>query len=125
MTRKKLRDRSPRRTPLRLELLSVLRETDTGVTGAVIWVAAGEFDDAADSHLGPRLLLVVGDEIRSERLPSAVTIRLTSPPDIRGVLPPGVVREVESFVAKNRDALLMHWRGEADTREMLDLLKAV
>ena len=107
-----------------LEVLSVLRSTETGVHGAVIWVAAGEFEPS-NVPLGPRLLLVFGDEIRSEKLPSAVTIRLTSPPDILGVLPPEIAGQVERFVAKNRDTLLRHWRGEIDTRETLDLLEKV
>jgi hypothetical protein len=117
MTRK--RTSSSKR--LRLEVLSVLRSAETGVRGAVIWIAAGEFDNAG-RHLGPRLLLVRGDEIRSDRLTDALPVLLASRRDILGVLPPGVAGEVESFVAKNRDALLRHWNGETDTREMLDSL---
>jgi hypothetical protein len=107
-----------------LELLSVLRGTDAGIAEAVVWFAAGEFDDA-DRHLGPRLLLVLGDEIGSGRLTQAVTVRLTRPPEVLGVLPLEIAGQVESFVAKNRDALLRHWHGKIDTRETLNLLEKV
>ena len=113
-----------RASGLRQELLSVLRGTETGVTGAVVWFAAGEFDDS-DRYLGPRLLVVLGDDIRSERLTSAVSVRLASPPYVVGVLPPDVARQVESFVGANRDVLLRHWDAEIDTRETLDRLERV
>jgi hypothetical protein len=107
-----------------LEVLSVLRSSDTGVGGAAVWVAAGEFEDA-DRHLGPRLLVTVGDSIHADGLKDAVRVRLTSQPNLLGVLPHGIARQVESFVAENKDALARHWRGEIDTREMLDLLEKV
>jgi hypothetical protein len=108
---------------LHLEVLSVLRSADTGIDGAVVWVAAGEFDEA-DRHLGPRLLVVLGDEISSERLTSAVTVLLTSTADIFGV-PPEIGGRIETFVTRNANTLLRHWRGEIDTRETLDLLEKV
>jgi hypothetical protein len=113
-----------RSTKVRLEMLSVLRSTDTGIRGAVLWIAAGEFAEGG-RPLGPRLLLVLGDEILSDRLTFAVSVLLTRPPEVLGVLPPGVAHQVERFVAVNRDALLGHWRGEIDTRETLDRLARV
>jgi hypothetical protein len=113
-----------RSTKIRLEVLSVLRSTDTGVRGVVLWIAAGEFDDGG-RPLGPRLLLVLGESIRANGLKHAVSVRLTRPPEVLGILPPGVAHQVERFVAVNRDALLGHWRGEIDTRETLDLLARV
>jgi len=102
----------------------VLRSSDTGVRRAVVWVAAGEFDDTG-RHLGPRLLVVLGDSIHADELRHAVGVRLTRLPHVLGVLPPEVARQVESFVTTNRDTLLRHWRGEIDTRETLDLLEKV
>jgi hypothetical protein len=107
---------------IRLEVLSVLRSTETGVRGAVVWVAAGEFDDA-DRHLGPRLLIVQGDSIRKERLANAGRVRLTSRPDVVGVLPPELARQIVMFAGKNRRVLVRHWYGEIDTQETLDLLE--
>ena len=114
-------DRAP---GIALEGLSVLRSTDTGVRGAVIWVAACEFEDS-DRHLGPRLLVMLGDSIRAEGLKYAVTVVVARPPEVLGALPPEIAEHVESFVTKNRDVLLRHWRGEIDTREVLDLLEGV
>ena len=112
-----------RASVVRLAVLSVLRVTETGVRGAVILVAAGEFEPWK-VHLGPRLLLVLGDEIRAHKLTSAVTVRL-APPEVLGVLPLDVTRQVENFVTRNANTLLRHWRGEIDTRETLDLLEKV
>jgi len=111
-----------RASGLHLEVLSVLRSTDTGVRGAVVWIAAGEFDPS-NVHLGPRLLLVLGDDIRADRLTDAVVVTLTRPPEVLGVLSPELARQVERFVAKNRDTLLRHWFAKIDTRETLDLLE--
>ena len=94
--------------------MSVLRPTETGVNGAVIWVAVGADDD-------PRLWVVVGDSIKAEELKSAVPVRLSSPPEVLGALPEVVAREVWAFIERNREALLGHWNGELDTREMLDV----
>ncbi len=126
MATEKPRDTSrPRNASrFRLEVMSVLRAAETGVNGAVIWVAAGEFD-GADRHLGPRLLVVLGDDIRADRLTYAVTAPLTSAADALGELPTEIARPVESFVVRNRGTLVRHWRGEIDTRDMLDLLKRV
>jgi hypothetical protein len=115
---------SDRSSGIALEVLSVLRSATTGVQGAVVWIAAGEFRDA-ERHLGPRLLVVLGDSIRAEGLKYAVTVLLTSPPDVTGNLAPEIAGHVESFVAKNRDVLHRHWRGEIATRETLDLLERV
>ena len=107
-----------------LEAMSNLRSRTTGVEGTVIWVSAGEFA-GVDSQHGPRLKVVLGDKITTEGLKHAVSVRLTTPPEVLGKLPGKVTRQVVEFVEKNRDVLLRHWNGEIDTKEMLDLLKAV
>jgi hypothetical protein len=69
-----------------LFVLSNLRSTTTGIQGAVIWVAAGEFA-GADTGLGPRLLVVLGDSIAPDRLTNALNVRLTDAPEALGDLP--------------------------------------
>jgi hypothetical protein len=109
---------------LQLFAMSNLRSTEAGVAGAVIWVSAGEFAEA-DSHLGPRIMVVLGDSIAAERLKHAVSVRLTDPPEVLGDLPAGVRQQVVTFCVVNRDVLLRHWRGGLSTREMLDLLESI
>src|SRR5208283_1058627 len=92
---------SDRASGIALEALSVLRSADTGVRGAVIWVAAGEFE-GSDRYLGPSLLVVLGDSIRAEGLKYAVTVVVARPPEVRGAIPPEIAGQVASFVAKNR-----------------------
>lgn len=104
-------------------MLSSLRGKTAGITGTIIWFAAGEFADP-DLGLGPRLLVVLGDDLKAG-LTDAVNVRLTDPPDVLGALPPEIERQVVEFVAKNRLALLSHWNGEIDTMETLDLLVRV
>ena len=107
---------------MNLFVLSNLRSKTTGIKGAVIWVAGGEFGDG-NADLGPRLLVVPGDDIAADRLKGAVTVRLTDPPQVVGMLPPHVDGRVASFVARNRVVLLSHWTGALSTREMLDALE--
>lgn len=103
-------------------LLSNLRSTETGVEGAVIWIAAGEFA-GADTGLGPRLLVVLGDSIAPDRLIDALNVRLTNPPEALGDLPADIEERVVSFVAKNRDVLVRYWNGANSMSETLDLVE--
>jgi hypothetical protein len=106
---------------LGLFMLSNLRSSDTGVAGVVIWVSAGEFAGFESQH-GPRLMVVLGDQITTEKLKGAVTVRFTNPPEVVGKLPDKIKQQVVKFVVRNRDVLLRHWHGEIDTKEMLDLV---
>lgn len=101
--------------------LSNMRGTTTGIEGVVIWVSAGEFGGAEPPH-GPRLKVVLGDDISTERLQDAVSVLLTTPPRVLGELPRRTARQLVRFVNENRDILLRHWKGELDTREMFRLL---
>ena len=102
-------------------LLSSLSSAETGITGTVVWFSAGEFADP-DPQLGPRLLVVLGDDLKAG-WGEAVSVLLSDPPEVLGTLPPEVRRQVLAFVDKNRKALLGHWNGELSTRETLDLLE--
>jgi hypothetical protein len=44
---------------------------------------------------------------------------------VLGTPPDKIEREVVRFVNVNRDALLRHWYGETDAKEMLDDLQRV
>ncbi len=124
MTERKSRATPERRPDLQVEVMSVLRASTTGIESAIVWVAAGEFDEA-DRHVGPRALVVLGHSIRSDSLTNAVSVLLTDPPEVLGDLPRDVAEQAAAFVVRNRDALLRHWRGEIDAAEMLDLVERV
>jgi hypothetical protein len=38
-------------------------------------------------------------------------------------LPPAVSQQIEAFIRTNLTALLQHWRGETDSRDLLDALQ--
>lgn len=106
-----------------LEALSNLRASDTGVEGAVIWISAGEFFDAESQH-GPRIKVMLGEQLTADGLRDAVSVRLTDPPEVLGTLPVEINRRVIEFVHTNRGVLLRHWNGELATRETLDRIRA-
>jgi hypothetical protein len=107
-----------------IEAMSNLRPNTTGVQGAVIWISAGEFAGAEAQH-GPRIKVVLGEKITTEGLDKSVSVRLTNPPEVLGVLPAKVKRDVVRFVNVNRDVLLRHWAGELDSKETLELLQGI
>ena len=105
-------------------MLSNLGATTTGIPGAVIWFSAGEFVDP-EPHVGPRLIVMLGDMIKTEGLIDVPIVRLTSPPDVLGELPASMTESLVRFVNLNREILLAHWEGELGTKETIRLLKAV
>ena len=106
-----------------LFLASNLQPVTTGVEGAVIWIFAGEFTGV---ELGPRILVVIGgDKMSAEWLRGAVSVRLTTPPEVVGKLPGAIRRLVIAFVERNRNVLLQHWNGELASKETLDLLQRI
>jgi hypothetical protein len=52
---------------LDLFAMSNMRSAETGAEGGVIWVSAGEFA-SADRRYGPRIMVVLGDNIASDGL---------------------------------------------------------
>ena len=106
-----------------LFLASNLRSETTGIEGVVLWIFAGEF---AGTELGPRILVVIGgDKLSAEWLRGAVSVRLTTPPEVVGKLPAAIRRLVIEFVERNRNVLLQHWNGELASKETLDLLQRI
>jgi len=105
-----------------LFVLPNLRSTETGVEGAVIWIAAGEFA-GADTGLGPRLVVVPGDNIAPDHLPAAVNVRLNNPSEALEDLPSDIAEQIVTFVTTNCDVLLRYWNGALSTSEMMGLLE--
>lgn len=124
MAEKKDRALAERVVERYLIAMSNLRTTDTGVAGTVIWVSSGEFAGADAKH-GPRIKVAPGVKITPETLKDAVSVRLTSPPEVLGKLPGKVEKQVVKFVNTNRETLLRYWGGQLSTREMLDLIEKV
>jgi hypothetical protein len=105
-------------------LLSNLRPESTGVVGAVIWLAAGEFS-TNEAHVGPRILVVVGAELSIDSLAHGVAITLSRTATVVGTLPAEVRRKGLMFVEANRDLLLEYWRGEMDTWTVIQRIAPV
>jgi len=107
-----------------VEAMSNLRPKTTGIDGVVIWISAGEFAGVGAQH-GPRIKVVVGEKITAEGLKESVSVTITKPPRVLGTLPGKVSTKVVRFVERNHDALIQHWNGELDAKEVLDLLRRV
>lgn len=107
-----------------VEAMSNLRSKSTGVSGAVIWISAGEFS-GKDAQHGPRIKVVLGDRVTRDALYGSVSVRVTRPPEVLGTLPPQVRKDVVAFIEKNYDVLLQHWAGDLDTVETLAALQKV
>lgn len=107
-----------------VEAMSNLLPRRTGVRGAVIWVSPGEFSGVDVQH-GPRIKVMLGEKTTTEGLHAAVSVTLTNPPRVLGVLPGRVRGQVFAFINKNLDVLLRHWRGELDPGDVLELIERV
>lgn len=96
----------------------------TGVEGAVVWMFGGE-PTRDESELGPRILVVGGETLTLEGLANAVAVRLSSPPEVVGMLPRRVAIQAVALVDANRELLRRYWQGEMATGDALDLLVRV
>ena len=104
--------------------MSNLRPSDSGVSGAIIWVSAGEFEGKTIQH-GPRIKVVLGVKVSSEGLKDAVTVTITKPPRVLGTLPANIKQQVVTFVELNYDVLVQYWTNAISTKEMLGRIIAV
>jgi hypothetical protein len=105
-------------------LLTSIGPESTGVPGAAIWLAIGEFS-TDDAHLGPRIMVVVGTELTAQSLAAGVAVTLSIPATVVGTLPEAIRGRVISFADSNRDVLLEYWGGELDTRSAIGRLERV
>jgi hypothetical protein len=96
----------------------------TGVEGAVVWIFMGE-PTRNETALGPRILVVPGERLTVISLSNAAAVRITTPPEIVGTLPPRLSMQAAAFAAANRDVLQLYWLGEMGTQDALDLLVRV
>lgn len=96
----------------------------TGVEGGVVWIFMGE-PSRDDTALGPRILVVPGARLGVDSLADAAAVRVTTPPEIIGVLPPKLAMQAIAFAEANRAVLHLYWLGEMSTQNALDLLVRV
>ena len=108
----------------RVDALSYLRPSCTGVDGTIIWISAGEFSGRNLQH-GPRIKVVLGYKLTTDGLDSAPSVTITNPQRVLGTLPEKINGLGVRFVESNRDTLLRHWNGELDSAEAIALLKKV
>lgn len=110
---------------LAAEIFSVLTSAETGVTGAVIWVCAGEPEYGQSGKL-PRIYVVPGTEIQLNSVIGATMISLRVPAQVlHGKLAPRLTAGVCRFVEENVSTLLSYWNNEISTCEMLNKLRKV
>ena len=105
-------------------LLSSLGPRATGIAGAVVWFAAGEFC-TDESRLGPRILVGVGDRLSTSDAVHAAAVSLEKPARVVGRLPESIARDAVAYVTRNRDVLRRYWDSSMSTEAALDLLVAV
>jgi len=83
------------------------------------------FDLFAMSNLRSKTTGIEGVVLSSKPSWVAVSVRLTTPPEVLGNLPGDIKKQVTRFVALNHEVLLRHWMGEIDSIEMGPLLRRV
>jgi hypothetical protein len=105
-------------------LLANLGSEDSGIEGAIVWFAAGEYSRNEVAY-GPKILVALGTARTLDGLAGAVSVTIASPPQVLGTLPTKVMDQVVRFIDKNRSALLRHWRGEFYTIDVLQQLERV
>ena len=74
---------------------------------------------------GKPRVLAAADHSNSRELRYYFSVTLEANPAIEGdtgEVSPEKLRQIIAFVSKNRIALLMHWCGELDALEVLDLI---
>lgn len=97
----------------------------TGISGAVIWVSAGEFEGKKSTH-GARIKVVEGNSMSASGLVDAVVITLTEDPKVlHGKLKKKTLAQVIDFIKVNRTVLLGYWKGKLDTLEMAAKIKPI
>lgn len=105
-------------------LLSNLSSENSGVQGAILWFAAGEYSRTEAQH-GAKLLVVPGESLTAAGLEQAVSVTLSARPRVLGTLPDQVATQVVEFINRNRGALLQHWNCEIDTMDVLEQLERI
>lgn len=106
------------------EAMANLRPDDTGISGVLIWISSGEYSGTKIQH-GPRVKVMMGTKLSKEAVSKAVTVRLTDPPEVLGVLPGKLKKQVLQFLTMNREVLIRYWKFEIGTIELGRLLQRV
>jgi hypothetical protein len=105
-----------------VEGMANFRPKSTGVDGVVIWISPGESSGKALQH-GPRIKVTLGEKTTLDALAKAVSVRISDPPEFLGKLPGKTKQEITRFIERNRDAIMRHWAGEIDAKELADQLR--
>lgn len=107
-------------------LLANLGAETTGIVGAVVWIAAGEFSED-EAHLGPRIVVVTGTSLsmQSLRRGVAMAVAFERPAHLLDVVPEAIRHQAQVFADLNREVLLAYWRGELHTRAAIERLQPV
>lgn len=105
-------------------LLANLGAETTGIPGAVVWIAAGEFSED-EAHLGPRIVVVTGTELSIQSLRRGVAVAVDRPAHLLEMVPEAIRHQVQVFAHMNREVLLAYWRGELHTRSAIERLQRV
>lgn len=101
-----------------IEAMSNLRPKSTGIEGVVIWVSAGEFEGKEGQH-GPRVKVILGGgKVTQETLKAAPSVSIKDAKVVWGKLSGKTLKQVQQFIAMNRETLLRYWNQEIDTVEM-------
>jgi hypothetical protein len=99
------------------EDLSSLRKDRTGIDNT-IWVSP-----KMGSH-APRIKIAIDPPDALTPGGKTATMTIHEPHTVTGqAVPTHVIRQAETFIDRNRDALLRFWNGEIDTGQMLEQLQ--
>jgi hypothetical protein len=71
---------------------------------------------------GARVRLLQDDRLTVDTRADAAAVRLSSPPEVVGMLPRRVAIQAVALVDANRELLRRYWQGEMATEDALDLL---
>lgn len=105
-------------------LLSNLHSENSGIKGAELWLAAGEYS-INEVERGPKLFVTLGERLTFDAFVNGVSVTLEDPPRVLGALPSDVARGAVDFVERNRETLLAHWRGDLDSFDVIKRLVPV
>ena len=105
--------------------MSNLRPDDTGISGLVLWVSAGEFEGTSCQH-GPRVKVILGGgKVTQENLANAPSVTIQDGRVVRGTLTGKVLKQVREFLKLNKTVLLQYWEQIIGTTGMVENIRPV
>ena len=101
-----------------------LRKGETGIEGVVLYVST-KSSAGTDIQHGPRLKVMLGNRVTKENRRNSVSIRLTDPPVVLGILPGHIRAQAVEFVRNNLPVLLLFWESQLTDEAMRKLIRKV